>query len=54
VTDKLPAGVHNLAQAQAAADAVLEHVRGAVEEIRLLPARSAVDILTANGVIRAS
>jgi hypothetical protein len=57
VTDKLPTfpAITTVEQAQAVADVLLEHVRGAAESAELLKlAPSAVDILTANGVIRAS
>lgn len=52
-TDKLPTfpEITTVEQAQAVADGLLAHARGA-SELRL--SRSAVDILTANGVIRAS
>lgn len=52
-TDKLPTfpEITTVAQAQAVSDALLEKVRGAGE---LTLSRSVIDILTANGVIRAS
>jgi hypothetical protein len=54
ITDKLPTGQQatSVEQAQAQADAVLAAIHGSAPD--LLPGRSVVDILTANGVIRAS